>query len=130
MGRVIAEQKVELGRSAPWDRLSLGARLGILMGIIVYNTEVIFAETLPVTIEVTKDVSGLDGSHSWQKKGNLYSNRAFQIRKGERFQMIEVFSEGECRIRYRGNEYNLSSCPWLPGFTDHQSETFVVVPPN
>ena len=88
------------------------------------------SETLPVIIEVMKDVSGLDGSHAWQKKGNLYSNRAFRINKGERFQMIEVIGEGECKIRYRENEYHLSSCPWLPGFTDHQSETFLVVPPN
>ncbi len=101
---------------------------GILIAIGLCSVFVIFAETLPVTIEVTRDVKGLDGSHSWQKKGNLYSNRAFQINKGERFQMIEAYSEGECKIRYKDDEYNLSSCPWMPGFTDHQKETFVVLP--
>jgi hypothetical protein len=87
---------------------------------------------LPVTIEVKQDVNVRtserrpDGSFG-QERGSLYSSEAFQIKKSQRFQMIKIYTEGECRIRFQRKEYDLSSCPWLDGFADHQEDIFKVI---
>ena len=41
--------------------------------------------------------------------------------------MIKIYSEGECRIRFEKKEYDVSSCPWLDGFSDHQTDIFKVI---
>jgi hypothetical protein len=41
--------------------------------------------------------------------------------------MIAVGQEGGCRIRFRKQEYDVSSCPWLEGFSDHWTDIFEVV---
>ena len=51
----------------------------------------------------------------------------FVIRKGETFQMIAIGQEGGCRIRVEKREYEVSSCPWLDGFADHQTSVFEIV---
>jgi hypothetical protein len=50
------------------------------------------------------------------------------IPKDQTFQMISVGSAGGCRIRFEKQEPDVSSCPWLDGFRDHQADIFNVVP--
>jgi hypothetical protein len=47
--------------------------------------------------------------------------------EGKRFQMIRIEGEGQCHVRALGKKYLLTSCPWLEGFGDHQSDIFAVV---
>ena len=84
---------------------------------------------LPVTIEATRDVLAHAEDSDGQHRGILYisSGDPVSIKKGQRFQMIKIYSEGECRIRFGKKEYDVSSCPWLDGFTDHQTDIFRVV---
>ncbi len=88
--------------------------------------------SLPITIEVLRDVSvkaserRADRSYA-QERGTLYSSTAFRIGNGQRFQMVELLGEGSCRIEFQGTEYILSSCPWLPGFTDKQADIFSII---
>jgi hypothetical protein len=90
---------------------------------------------LPITIEVTRDVDvksserQSNGRYA-QLRGTLYSLEAFRIMKGQRFQMVMIYPEGECRIRFEKREYDLSSCPWLDGFRDHQTDIFRIVVPS
>src|ERR1700682_6503974 len=90
---------------------------------------------VPVTIEVARDVevkpySELrrpDGSYLKQMRGTLYIARTFKgfwIEKGHTFQMVKIYGEGGCRIRFEKREYDLGSCPWLEGFTDRQTDIF------
>lgn len=86
---------------------------------------------LPVTIRVKQDVP-VENSQplGYQQGGRLYvspKDQPFVIRKGETFQMIAIGGEGSCRIRVAKREYDVSSCPWLEGFTDHQAEVFEVL---
>jgi hypothetical protein len=83
-------------------------------------------------IELKKDVEvthheGLGG----ELRGKLYledvSVRPFRLKKGQRFQMLKIGQEGGCRIRVEKKEYDVTSCPWLPGFRDHQSDIFQIV---
>jgi hypothetical protein len=108
------------------------------MGIVVVSVFVCEGEPrwqLPVTIEVTRDVEVRTSEHlpdgsSHQLRATLYSSEAFWIRKGQRFLMMKIYTEGACRIRFKNGEYDLSSCPWLDGFRDHQTDTFRVLIPS
>ena len=62
-------------------------------------------------------------------RGVLYlsGGRSFTIAKGQRFLMVKVYDEGECRIKFENREYDVGSCPWLDGFRDHQEDIFKVV---
>lgn len=84
---------------------------------------------LPVTIEALRDVLALSAEKGSQKRGVLYvgGGNSFTIKKGERFLMVKVYAEGECRIQFESREYDVSSCPWMDGFTDHQEDVFKVV---
>ena len=83
---------------------------------------------LPVTIEAAKDIPARQEGRAGQQRGTLYiSGSPFLIRKGQRFQMIRIYAEGECRIRFEKKEYDVSSCPWLDGFSDHQTDIFKVI---
>lgn len=84
---------------------------------------------LPLTVEVTQDVpvkTSTDGD--WSQRGTLYSTTETRIEKGQRFQMIEIGNEGGCRISFQGLEYEIFSCPWLPGFSDQQKDIFLLLP--
>ena len=83
---------------------------------------------LPVTIEVARDVQVRRSESRGQQRGTLYAAADFRINMGQRFQMIAIGKEGGCRIVFQDAEHELSSCPWLPGFRDHQQETFLVLP--
>jgi hypothetical protein len=86
---------------------------------------------LPVTVRVLRDVQArgyLPEEHGAQTaRGVLYTDR-FLIRKFETFQMVKIYAEGECRIRFRNREHDVASCPWLDGFRDHQADIFQVLP--
>jgi hypothetical protein len=90
---------------------------------------------LPVTIEVTRDVEvKSSASLTHEARGTLYtwtrhSPPSFWIKRGERFQMVKIYYEGECRIRFKDKEYGLSSCHWLPGFRDAESDIYHVLDP-
>ncbi len=85
---------------------------------------------LPVTISVLQDVqinaveenSGSDGA----EPGSRYSLVTLGIRRDQQFQMIDIHLEGGCRIMFGDKQYDLASCPWLPGFRDHQENIFKV----
>ena len=80
----------------------------------------------PVSIVLRRDVEVRAQAESGpQRRGVLYADVALHLRIGERLVMIAIGEEGGCRVRAR--ELTLSSCPWLPGFRDHQSEIFQVV---
>jgi hypothetical protein len=86
---------------------------------------------LPVTIKVLQDVPVRSDSQPFQQRGVLYvgsKETAFVIPKDQTFQMISVGSAGGCRIRFEKQERDVSSCPWLDGFRDHQADIFNVVP--
>lgn len=96
------------------------------------QTTVWDGQSLPVTIEVSQDVpvrtsERRPGGSYGQERGSLYSRTALLIGAAQRFEMIEILGEGGCRIRFDGSEYELSSCPWLPGFRDHQTDIFRIV---
>ena len=84
---------------------------------------------LPATIEALQSVSTQSVQPPSQLRGVLYvsGGRSFAIRKGQRFLMVKIFDEGGCRIKFENREYDVSSCPWLDGFTDHQKDVFKVV---
>ena len=114
-------------------RLASAASLLVFYALCAVAQPVVWdGLTVPITIEVTSDVPVRsserrpDGSFG-QERGSLYSSQSFQIATGERFRMIEMLREGECRIEFQGSVYLLSSCPWMPGFTDHQTDIFRIV---
>jgi len=84
---------------------------------------------LPATIEALQDVPARSVQPPSQSRGVLYvsGGKSFTIRKGQRFLMVKIFDEGECRITFENREYDVSSCPWLDGFADHQEDIFKVV---
>src|SRR5690349_16487462 len=92
------------------------------MILVAVQTRSIPGWHLPVTVEVTRDVEVQSSAHvSHEARGTLYSwtrlsHRAFWIKRGERFQVVKIYSEGECRIRFKNRDYDITSCPWLPGF--------------
>jgi hypothetical protein len=87
--------------------------------------------SLPLTVEVRRDVEVTPYSNSPRSRGRLYLDdlkaKAFRLKKGQRFQTIEIGQEGSCRIRFAGKEYGLVECPWVEGFRDHQTDTFRVL---
>jgi len=83
----------------------------------------------PVTIEALQDVPAHIEEAGGQRRGVLYVGRgsSFIVQKGRRFLMVKVNAEGGCRIEFEKREYDVSSCPWLDGFRDHQKDVFRVV---
>ena len=79
---------------------------------------------LPATIEALQDVTAQSGDAAPQQRGILYigSAKSFVLDNGQ-----GPFDKGQCRIRFDKTEFNVSSCPWLDGFEDHQTDIFKVV---
>lgn len=88
------------------------------------------SQGLPITIEVKQDVE-VTQAYSQESRGKLYLDdveaQTFWLRKGQKFQMVEIGQEGSCRIKFEGKQYGLTSCPWLEGFSDHQTDVFSIV---
>jgi hypothetical protein len=89
---------------------------------------------LPVTVRVLRDVQARGYTaeeHGTQAaRGILYIalTARFVIRKFQTFQMVKIYAEGGCRIRFQNREHDVASCPWLDGFRDHQADIFEVLP--
>lgn len=98
--------------------------------LLSFSTQV--TGPLPVTIEVKRSVEVTHKTEPHESRGKLYLEdakaKAFRLAKGQKFQMIRIGEEGSCRIRFDGNQYDLTSCPWLEGFSDHQADVFSLVP--
>jgi Tfp pilus assembly protein PilF len=90
------------------------------------------ANTPVVIVELVQDVDVVLFSDPVQERGKLYVGdldaTPFSLKAGQRFEMVEPLGEGSCRIRFEGRDYRIVSCPWLDGFTDHQTDVFHVVP--
>ncbi len=84
---------------------------------------------LPVTIEALQDVPAHAEGAGRQARGVLYVGRGqtFTVKKGQRFLMVKLYDEGGCRIEFEKKQYDVSTCPWLDGFADHQEDVFKVV---
>jgi hypothetical protein len=102
-------------------------RVGCI-GFLVLSASTQATWRLPATIEALQDVPVQSVQPSRQLRGVLYvaGEGTFTIKRGQRFLMVKVYDEGECRIKFEKREYNVSSCPWLDGFTDHQEDVFKV----
>jgi len=86
---------------------------------------------IPVPITVLQDVPVEPHPQDMhrQKRGVIYINpkeKGFVIKKGQTFQMTKIGQEGGCSIGFAKKEYELSTCPWLDGFRDHQTDIFSV----
>jgi hypothetical protein len=108
-----------------------GGEVKTIVLLIIFNGPTQVAGHLPVTIEVKRDVEVTHNTESHESRGKLYLDdvkaKGFRLKKGQRFQMVEIGQEGSCRIRFGDNEYGLTSCPWLEGFRDHQTDVFKIV---
>src|SRR6476646_6320727 len=88
-------------------------------------TDVWYRAHLPVTLKVTQDVEV--GHFERHRRGRLEmagDAKPFTIKKGETFQMTKLLGEGECRIRFLKEEYDLVACWWLEGFTHRESDIY------
>ena len=91
---------------------------------------------VPVTIEVLRDVilERPDPSvrNTPRRRGVLETWSTMEepttIKKGARFQTVEILGEGGCVIELQRERYSLSSCWWMSGFTDRQEDFFRVLP--
>ena len=99
--------------------------------LIMFSGPIQAAVDLPITIEVKQDVEVAHKADSHESRGKLYladpQAQSFWLRKGQKFQMVRVDQEGSCQIRFENREYGLTSCPWLRGFRDHQTDIFHIV---
>ena len=108
-----------------------GGNVKTVAFLIIFSASTQVAGHLPVTIEVKRDVEVSHNAASHESHGKLYLGdakaKAFRLKKGQRFQMVKIGQEGSCWIRFANKEYRLTSCPWLDGFRDHQTEIFSTV---
>ncbi len=99
--------------------------------LVILSAPTQVSRHLPITVELKRDVEVAHNAESYEPRGKLYLDdpkaKAFRLRKGERFQMVEIGQEGSCRIRFKDQDYGLTSCPWLEGFSDHQTDVFTIV---
>jgi hypothetical protein len=97
---------------------------------MIFSVSVQASWHLPVTIEVKQDVE-VTQVDAQESRGKLrldnVNARAFWLKKGQRFQMVGIGQEGSCWIAFEGKEFGLTSCPWLDGFRDHQTDVFRIV---
>lgn len=87
---------------------------------------------LPVTISVLQDVeiNVMEENTAVPDDASplsRYSLVTLGFRREMQFQMINIHLEGGCQIRFEDKEYSMISCPWLPGFRDHQEDIFAVM---
>jgi hypothetical protein len=109
--------------------LSAGSICAVCSALFALSTLDQTKWRFPVTIEALEDVPAQVEETAQQVRGVLYVGRGplFTVKKGRRFLMLKVNKEGGCRIEFEKKQYDVSSCPWLDGFTDHQEDVFKVV---
>jgi hypothetical protein len=61
--------------------------------------------TVPITIEVLKDVPVETTVYGREKRGTLYSTESFLIKASERFVVTKLLREGACDIEFRSKTY-------------------------
>ena len=110
-------------------RLSAESLRAVCAALVALSTLDQTKWRFPVTIEALQDVPAQVEKTAGQVRGVLYIGRgpAFTVQKGRRFLMLRVNKEGGCRIEFEKRQYDVSSCPWLDGFRDHQKDVFEVV---
>jgi alpha-amylase/alpha-mannosidase (GH57 family) len=92
------------------------------------------ANPMPVTITVTQDVIvepyriEREQQHMRALLQFFNDQKPVVIRRGRTFQMVYEMGqmEGGCRIRFQRREYEIASCWWREGFSDHHADIFVV----
>ena len=100
----------------------------LALGALVSEGDVIWdGQSVPITIEVAKDVPVSPRYCAVGQRGTLCTNAEFIIGQGQRFQMVQKLSEGECWIEFQGSRHLLQSCWWMSGFRDNQADIFVIV---
>ena len=83
---------------------------------------------VPVTIEALRDVTVGRGPVARTRLSITGDDSdEFIIKKGERFQMVAIYREGQCRIRFKTMERDISSCYWLEEFSDQEPDVFKVI---
>lgn len=76
-------------------------------------------------IVLTRDVRVVDRGAAPEVRGVLYGDTSLVLPRGTELTMIRIGLEGGCTVRHGALMLSLTSCPWLDGFTDHQSDIFL-----
>lgn len=109
------------------------AAFALVMWVLFQTPAPSTAEPI-ATITVLKDVS-LERYDRAREEEHIRTVLQFfgtglpaTIPRGQSFQMISKTgqTEGGCRIRYQKREYDIGSCWWLDGFSDHRTDIFTV----
>lgn len=79
-----------------------------------------------ITVRPLRDVPVMRGGAVQEQRGVLYGDTAMVLPRGTMLISTPDVGEGSCRVYAGALRIALSSCPWLPGFRDHQSEIFAV----
>jgi hypothetical protein len=82
---------------------------------------------VPLKIVARRNVEVRRDGVAPQERGVLYGDTSLLITRGDSFEMQRVGPEGGCQVMYKGRAMELSSCPWLPGFSDHQWDVFAIL---
>ena len=126
-----------MGHTLPKHRSTVlesrqAAKVKLIALSLILSFPAQIAGPFPVTIEVKRNVEITHSTGPYESRGTLcladVKAKAFRLNKGQRFQMVQAGNEGSCRIRFSGHEYSITSCPWLDGFGDHQTDVFRIVP--
>jgi hypothetical protein len=91
--------------------------------------------TVPIAVQVTQDVPMGRGNCGAYVRGTLCATNVTDrtitddviIKKGQQVRVLDYLGEGGCELEFAGARYSLGSCPWHPGFSDKQSDIFIVV---
>jgi hypothetical protein len=102
----------------------------VLSAVCVAKDAVWDGRSVPITVQVLKAVpvrsaQSLGGER--MARGTLYARQDLLIASGARFKVVSLDGEGTCTIEYLGQRHSLLNCPWMPGYTDPQSDIFKVV---
>jgi hypothetical protein len=105
--------------------------MNIIAVLVILSVPSQVSRHLPVTIEVKRDVEVMHNAEPYETRGILYLDdpkaKAFTLKKGQKFKMIKIGPEGGCEIRFGDQNYGLTSCPWMEGFSDHQTDVFTII---
>src|SRR5438270_7609132 len=87
-----------------------------------------YREHLPVTIEVTRDVTVRPCPEQGRPpRGTMCTVpdvKSFVIKKGQTFEMTNYRGEGDCSVRFEKHDYEVVSCLWLEGFRDRETDVY------
>lgn len=78
-----------------------------------------------LVIILMRDVRVVDRGAAPEERGVLYGDTSLVLPRGTELTMIRIGLEGGCTVRRGALMLSLTSCPWLDGFPDHQSDIFL-----